>query len=46
METACEFDVGPGLYLQWFVVRSREVNRLVGRELLLIGQIDRLQKLI
>jgi Protein CHLORORESPIRATORY REDUCTION 7 len=21
METACEFDVGPGLYLQWFVVR-------------------------
>lgn len=21
METACEFDVGPGQYLQWFVVR-------------------------
>lgn len=21
METACEFDLGPGLYLQWFVVR-------------------------
>ena len=21
METTCEFDVGPGLYLQWFVVR-------------------------
>jgi hypothetical protein len=21
METACEFDVGPGEYLQWFVVR-------------------------
>lgn len=21
METACEFDVGPGEYLQWYVVR-------------------------
>lgn len=21
METVCEFDVGPGQYLQWFVVR-------------------------
>jgi hypothetical protein len=21
METACEFDIGPGNYLQWFVVR-------------------------